>query len=89
VSLAPELPALGSAREARGTAPALLSLATKRPDLVEVSSPRRVLGYIEVVQHLFIVLVGTRYDIAVEIAQTHDFTRALTVLQEGTPDVDA
>jgi hypothetical protein len=89
VSLAPELPAVGPARGMRATAPALLSLATKRPDLVEVSSPRRVLGYIEVVEHLFVVLVGARYDIAVEIAQSHDFTRALTVLQEGTPDVDA
>jgi hypothetical protein len=92
VSLAPELPGTGAARDARESrhaAPALLSLATKRPDLVEVSSPRRVLGYIEVVEHLFVVLIGTRYDIAVEIGQTHDFTRALTVLQEGTPDVDA
>lgn len=89
MSLAPQLPGTGSARTARQAAPALLSLTTMRPDLVEVSTPRRVLGYIEVVEHLFVVLVGSRYDLAVEIDQVHDFTRALTTLQEGSSDVDA
>lgn len=89
MSLAPQLLEAVAARRARTAAPALLSLATKRPDLVEVSTPRRVLGYIEAVGHLFVVLAGPRYDIAVEIDQVHDVTRALTALQEGSPDVDA
>jgi hypothetical protein len=91
VSLAPEHPAVRSSRRARGAktaAPALLSLATKRPDLVEVSTAHRVLGYIEVVDHVFVALSGTRYDIATEIHQALDFGRALTALQEGTSDDD-
>lgn len=89
MSLAPQLPAAGAARRARSVAPALLSLTTQRPDLVEVSTQHRVLGYIEVVGHLFVVLVGARYDIAVEIDQVHDVTRAIAALQEGSTDVDA
>jgi hypothetical protein len=84
VSLAPLEPGARQARDARSTAPALLALATKRPDLVEVSTASRVLGYIEVVEHVFVVLAGTRYDIALELEQTLDFDRALTALQEGT-----
>lgn len=82
------LPGGGEARTARNAAPALLSLTTQRPDLVEVSTPRRVIGYIEVVEHVFVALAGPRYDIAVELTQQLDFTSALTALQEGTPDDD-
>jgi hypothetical protein len=88
MSLAPELPGSRPARAARSGAPELLALATKRPDLVEVSTAQRVVGYVEVVEHLFVALVGPRYDIAVEIIQAHDFTRALRALQEGIRDDD-
>jgi hypothetical protein len=88
MSLAPQLPGTRPARAARTSAPALLSLATQRPDLVEVSTAQRVLGYIEVVDHVFVALSGSRYDIAVEVTQELDFTRALTALQEGTHDDD-
>lgn len=94
MSLAPQLPAAHRtraahpARAAGAAAPALLALATRRPDLVEVSAGRRVLGYIEVVGEVFVVLSGSRYDLAVEIHQALDFGRALAALQEGTPDVD-
>jgi hypothetical protein len=59
-----------------------------RPDLVEVSTAQRVVGYVEVVEHVFVALLGPRYDIAVEITQAHDFTRALRALQEGIRDDD-
>lgn len=88
MSLAPQLPGIRPAREARAAAPALLALVTKRPDLVEVSAAHRVLGYVEVVGHVFVTLSGPRYDVAVEIHQALDFGRALVALQEGTPDVD-
>jgi hypothetical protein len=86
VSLAPVEPGARPARGARTAAPALLALATKRPDLVEVSTAQRVLGYIEVVDHVFVVLVGPRYDIALEFEQTLDFDHALHALQEGSRD---
>jgi hypothetical protein len=88
VSLAAQSPGLHPARAARAAAPALLSLTTKRPDLVEVSTGPRVLGYVEVVDHVFVALSGPRYDIATEIHQALDFTRALAALQEGTRDDD-
>jgi len=88
MTLAPELPGSRSARVARSAAPDLMSLATKRPDLVEVSTAQRVIGYVEVVEHLFVALAGPRYDVAVEIVQAHDFTRALRALQEGHRDDD-
>ncbi len=88
MSLAPELPGSRSARSARASAPTLLSLSTKRSDLVEVSSSQGVLGYVEVVEHVFVALAGARYDIAVEITQAHDFTQALHALQEGIRDDD-
>jgi len=88
VSLAPVLPGTRAPRAARTAGPALLSLTTQRPDLVEVSTAQRVLGYIEVVDHVFVALAGPRYDIAVEVTQQLDFTSALTALQEGTPDDD-
>ncbi|MGN6325297.1 hypothetical protein [Pseudolysinimonas sp.] len=88
MSIATQLPGARVARTAQAAAPQLLSLATKRPDLVEVSSSQRVVGYIEVVEHLFVALAGPRYDLAVEIAQAHDFTLALHALQEGIRDDD-
>jgi hypothetical protein len=88
VSLAPEFPGSRSTRSARSAAPTLLSLATKRPDLVEVSTAQRVVGYVEAVEHVFVALAGPRYDVAVEITQAHDFTRALRALQEGIRDDD-
>ncbi|GMA95581.1 hypothetical protein GCM10025881_24050 [Pseudolysinimonas kribbensis] len=63
-------------------------MTTLRPDLVEVSSAQRVLGFVEVVDHVFVSLAGSRYDIAVEVTQQIDFTRALTALQEGNSDDD-
>jgi hypothetical protein len=88
MSLAPELPGTRAARTGRSGAPELLALSTKRPDLVEVSTAQRVVGYVEVIDHLFVALAGSRYDIAVEIIQAHDFTRALRALQEGIRDDD-
>ena len=88
MTLAPALPGIRPARAAREAAPTLLALTTQRPDLVEVSTAARVLGYIEVVDHVFVTLAGPRYDVAVEVAQQLDFTRALTALQEGIPDDD-
>jgi hypothetical protein len=88
VSLAPELPGTRSATAAQASAPRLLSLTTKRSDLVEVSTTQRVVGYVELVEHLFVALIGPRYDLAVEIVQAHDFTRALRALQEGIRDDD-
>lgn len=88
MTLAPERPGSRPARAARSSAPALLSLATKRPDLVEVSTAQSVIGYVEVVEHLFVALAGPRYDVAIEIVQAHDFTHALRALQEGIRDDD-
>lgn len=70
MSVAPDSPhpaARGARLRAR---PALLSLRTVRPDLVEATLRGRTLGYLEIVGNVFVVLRGERYDIAVEVLQT-------------------
>jgi hypothetical protein len=64
-----------------------VSLSTKRPDLVEVTVDRAVLGYIEVVDPLFVVLAGPRYDLAVEVAQCLAFEDAISALRKESIDV--
>jgi hypothetical protein len=54
-----------------GTRPRpLAAYRTVRPDLVEVVIAGEVVGFIEMVGHLFVALRGPRYDIAVEVAQS-------------------
>ena len=48
----------------------LAAYKTIRPDLVEVVVEGEVVGFIEMVGHLFVALRGPRYDIAVEVAQS-------------------
>jgi hypothetical protein len=63
--------------------PALLSVTAKRDGLLEVARGSAVLGYVEVVEPVFVALAGPRYDIAVEIAQSLDLERALAELRDG------
>lgn len=65
----------------RGRRAALLSLRTVRPDLVEVTLRGQCLGYVEIVGHVFVVLQGERYDLAVEILQTMSIEDATNALQ--------
>lgn len=60
--------------------PALTSLKTVRPDLVEVTRNASTLGYIEMVGAIFVVLEGDRYDHAVEILQTMSIEVAIESL---------
>lgn len=64
-----------------------IALAAPQPwtridlDLYEIAFEHRVSGYVEVVGHVFVALVGTRYDRAVEVAQALTFPDAVEALQ--------
>lgn len=86
MSIAEDHPSLGAAGRvaaAMRTRRSFVSLATVRPDLVEVTVDRRTLGYIEQAGGVFVALAGIRYDLAVEVHQTLIFEDALTALREG------
>jgi hypothetical protein len=48
----------------------LASYRTVRPDLVEVVVGGETAGFIEMVGNVFVALSGSRYDVAVEVAQS-------------------
>lgn len=70
------------------TTPAALQMApASQPwtridlDLYEIARDGVVEGYVEVVGHVFVVLVGDRYDRAVEVTQTLTFHDAVAALR--------
>jgi hypothetical protein len=58
----------------------LAAYRTVRPDLVEVVVGGSTIGYIEMVGSLFVSLKGSRYDLAVEVAQSMSIEVAHTAL---------
>jgi hypothetical protein len=58
----------------------LAAYRTVRPDLVEVVMGGQVVGYLEMVGSLFVALRGTRYDLAVEVAQSMSIEAAHAAL---------
>jgi len=59
------------------------------PDRYEVTVGGETTGFIDVVGAVYVVLEGLRYDIAVEIAQTLVFERALQTIGSNAPAVNA
>jgi hypothetical protein len=65
------------------------SLAAPQPwtridlDLYEVILDTHICGYIEVVGHVFVALVGDRYDRAVEVGQTLGFAEAVDAIHRA------
>jgi hypothetical protein len=49
-------------------------------DLYEVVHDGRVVGYVEVVGHVFVALTGPRYDRAEEVRQALSFSEAIEAL---------
>lgn len=49
-------------------------------NLIEVTSGDTVLGFVEIVDGVFVALSGERYDRAVEVAQARDLDRAVARL---------
>ena len=49
-------------------------------NLIEVTSGDTVLGFVEIVDGVFVALSGERYDCAVEVAQARDLDRAVARL---------
>lgn len=54
-------------------------------DRYEIRSASGTVGFIDVVGAVFVVLAGRRYDRAVEILQTLDFTSAVEALASREP----
>jgi len=48
--------------------------------LIEVKAEDTVVGYVEIVDGVFVALAGRRYDRAVEVAQALDLDRAVARL---------
>ena len=49
-------------------------------NLIEVTSGDTLLGFVEIVDGVFVALSGERYDRAVEVAQARDLDRAVARL---------